>query len=1061
MGRKARFDETKNQKKGPGRKARKQKDPVFPFLKDESKIFKPTSHRQRQRIVKRILKKNQKGGGALKNNLSKIKQDIGVNNFKDAKMEKKLLLFPSKDKRIGVKRRHEPDVNEENEDEKLEASTDEEMEDSDKHDSEEESADEEDDSEADTSECKVGTLDDLVDEGSSEDEDDNKDVDESGADDSDDEDTNEEADSDEEDKSEEADSDEELPVERAAKKLKKKQERIEKEAQEEMMLNIANRDIFEFPNEGEEYKPIGIPETEQRIKDILMVLTDFKKYREEGRSRKEYIDLLKNDLCIYFSYNRFLIDRFVELFPLAELMDFLEANETQRPLTVRTNSLKTRRRDLAQALIARGVNLDPVGKWSSVGLVIYSSSVPVGATPEYLAGHYIIQGASSMLPVMALAPQENEKILDMCAAPGGKASHIAAVMKNTGVLFANDINKDRAKAIVGNFHRLGIINAVVCTNDGRKITKVMKGFDRVLLDAPCSGTGIISKDPSVKMNKDKVDIQRCFTLQKQLILEAIDAVNPKSPTGGYIVYSTCSVLPEENENIIEYAMKKRHVKLVETGLDFGTPGFTNFRSYRYKPSMNLTKRFYPHTHNMDGFFVAKLKKLSNQIFKNEDKDVEGTKQEDVEGGEEEEMEVEENDKETEEFTAAQPVSSVPRSLRAPKHGRGKHRLEKMLTKQPPPVKEAKQLNDSKHKNMRKKKKSVQNENTSETNEESNKGKVTEAIQPKKQGQVNNKTDITNSNVNNNNNNNKEIPTTDVSTNNVASENVQQIKKKRKRNKKKNKQSNATNEMEQGTTEEGGADDVADGEDQSLPKKRVIDDEGGSPSKKKKKKQVVVKDAAGKQIKVDESTIEKDQPKESKKKKKGKQTGNVGKNVQQKNDEHEKTDGNVENEERAATGGQTTGKKKRRRNRKKKEGPAADGGENGEQNTVSQKAAVAAPEAKDSGSPGRKSPSNQNLNTVATAEAEEEEVVGDDGNTATDQTGKKKKRRRKKKQQPQSADENKQTNSTESNNNNAAAGKAQVNNNKVQKPVEKNQQQPAPSPKKKKKNILKATKVDNK
>jgi hypothetical protein len=77
-----------------------------------------------------------------------------------------------------------------------------------------------------------------------------------------------------------------------------------------------------------------------------------------------------------------------------------------------------------QALINRGVNLDPVGKWTKVGLVVYSSSVPIGATPEYLAGHYIIQGAASLLPVMALAPQENERILDMCAAPGGKSSHI-------------------------------------------------------------------------------------------------------------------------------------------------------------------------------------------------------------------------------------------------------------------------------------------------------------------------------------------------------------------------------------------------------------------------------------------------------------------------------------------------------------------------------------------------------------------------------------------------------------------------------------------------------------
>ena len=93
----------------------------------------------------------------------------------------------------------------------------------------------------------------------------------------------------------------------------------------------------------------------------------------------------------------------MDIFNLSEIVEVLEANEVQRPVTIRANSLKTRRRDLAQALINRGVNLDPIGNSSKVGLVIYSSQVPLGATPEYVAGHYILQGASSMLPVMALA----------------------------------------------------------------------------------------------------------------------------------------------------------------------------------------------------------------------------------------------------------------------------------------------------------------------------------------------------------------------------------------------------------------------------------------------------------------------------------------------------------------------------------------------------------------------------------------------------------------------------------------------------------------------------------
>merc|ERR1711997_1378476 len=229
------------------------------------------------------------------------------------------------------------------------------------------------------------------------------------------------------------------------------------------------------------------------------------------------------------------------------------------------------------------------------------------------AGHYILQGASSLLPVMSLAPQEGERVLDMASAPGGKTTHIAAIMKNTGMILANDANKDRCKAVVGNLHRLGITNTVVCNHDGRKLPTVMKGFDRVLLDAPCSGTGVISKDESAKLRKDDQDIHLCSHLQKELILAAVDCLDHKSKTGGYLGYSTCSVLPEENENVVDYVLRKRHVKLVPTGLEFGVEGFTKYREQRYHPTMNLTRRYYPHTQNMDGFFVAKLRKISNKI----------------------------------------------------------------------------------------------------------------------------------------------------------------------------------------------------------------------------------------------------------------------------------------------------------------------------------------------------------------------------------------------------------------------------------------------------------------
>ncbi|KFQ98874.1 Putative ribosomal RNA methyltransferase NOP2, partial [Opisthocomus hoazin] len=417
-----------------------------------------------------------------------------------------------------------------------------------------------------------------------------------------------------EDESEEEEEEEKAVDETSRQKVGQKEEESP-----DLQLNLDIDEQFKLPtNEQIEREDILLSPPDlhivhQRIKGNMEVLQDFGEKREEGRSRQEYLALLRRDMAAYYSYSDFLLTKFMDIFPLPELINFLEANEVPRPVTIRTNTLKTRRRDLAQALINRGVNLDPLGKWSKTGLVIYDSSVPMGATPEYLAGHYMLQGASSLLPVMALAPQENERILDMCCAPGGKTSYIAQLMKNTGMILANDSNAERLRSVVGNLHRLGVTNAIVSNCDGRQFPKVLGGFDRVLLDAPCSGTGVISKDPAVKTNKDEKDILHCAHLQKELILSAIDSVNAASETGGYIVYCTCSIMVEENEWVVDYALKKRNVRLVATGLDFGKEGFTRFKDRRFHPSLKSTRRFYPHTHNMDGFFIAKFKKFSNAI----------------------------------------------------------------------------------------------------------------------------------------------------------------------------------------------------------------------------------------------------------------------------------------------------------------------------------------------------------------------------------------------------------------------------------------------------------------
>ncbi|GFP55293.1 25S rRNA (cytosine-C(5))-methyltransferase nop2 [Trichoderma asperellum] len=406
---------------------------------------------------------------------------------------------------------------------------------------------------------------------------------------------------------------------RLDKKLAEDKAITETEMQESaMQINIDGPKIFgEEDDEDDELadksKSLLAPDLQllrQRITDTIRVLDDFANLAEEGRSRAEYTAQLLKDICGYYGYSPYLAEKLFNLFTPREAFAFFEANEMPRPVVIRTNTLRTHRRDLAQALINRGVTLEPVGKWSKVGLQIFEANVPLGATPEYLAGHYIIQAAASFLPVMALSPQPNERVLDMASAPGGKTTYCSAMMNNTGIVFANDPNKERAKGLIGNVARLGVRNVIVCSYDGREFPRVMGGFDRVLLDAPCSGTGVISKDPSVKTNKDEKDFISLPHMQKQLLLSAIDSVNHASETGGFLVYSTCSVTVEENESVVAYALSRRpNVKLVDAGIPFGKEGFTSYMGKKFHPSLKLTRRFYPHAHNIDGFYVAKFQKI--------------------------------------------------------------------------------------------------------------------------------------------------------------------------------------------------------------------------------------------------------------------------------------------------------------------------------------------------------------------------------------------------------------------------------------------------------------------
>ncbi|KAL0210642.1 hypothetical protein RCL1_005078 [Eukaryota sp. TZLM3-RCL] len=388
-----------------------------------------------------------------------------------------------------------------------------------------------------------------------------------------------------------------------AKKFASKVKKVVKEAKEELAESNNGLIEIEFP-ETEEAAFIDRSTVNERIQSILKILANFSQRRDPQISRSQYLARLTLDLGFFYDYLPSIITKLMRLFGVHELVQYLEHSSAPRPLVIRTNTLKTRRKDLAKSLISRGVNLEPI-EWSKVGLIVFDSQVPVGATPEYLSGQYMIQSASSLLPVMALDPKPHETILDMCSAPGGKTTHIAQILRGTGMVVANDVNEARTAGLIANIHRLGVHNSVVVNYDGRKLKDRFGLFDRVLLDAPCSGLGVVDKDPSAKMSRDDDDIKRTTHLQKELLRNAIDLCK----TGGIIIYSTCSVTLDENEGVVDYAISTGKVVVEDSMIPFGEPGILINDGKKYDQSIKLARRFYPHIHNIHGFFVCRLKKL--------------------------------------------------------------------------------------------------------------------------------------------------------------------------------------------------------------------------------------------------------------------------------------------------------------------------------------------------------------------------------------------------------------------------------------------------------------------
>ncbi len=278
----------------------------------------------------------------------------------------------------------------------------------------------------------------------------------------------------------------------------------------------------------------------------------------------------------------------------------LSGNERSRQ-AIRVNTLKTSKEELERKLKARGVKLINIS-WLRDGFYVEGGKTSVGATFEYLLGLYSIQEAAAQFPVEILAPNSSDVVLDMCAAPGGKTTQIAAWMEDKGVIVAVDIRRDRLYALENNLERSGVDNCVAYAGDAGKMDYRGTLFDRILLDAPCSGNYVTDRSWFSKRNI--ADVELNATKQRQLLGAAVNILK----SGGTLVYTTCSLEPEEDELNVQWLLDNHLVEL-ETVEGQGSPGLTEVLGRTLSQEVAKCRRFWPEETGTQGFFVAKVLKL--------------------------------------------------------------------------------------------------------------------------------------------------------------------------------------------------------------------------------------------------------------------------------------------------------------------------------------------------------------------------------------------------------------------------------------------------------------------
>lgn len=327
----------------------------------------------------------------------------------------------------------------------------------------------------------------------------------------------------------------------------------------------------------------GILRSVAREKDKLMEV--------QGVKDNEY-------LSIRYSHPQWLVDKWIGEYGYDFTKELCRINNTRPELNIRVNSRKIGREELRLRLEDLGFKVRNT-VYSSYGLVIENPSRIV-ESEEFKDGLFTIQDESSMLVAEIMDPDKPSLVLDLCSAPGGKATHIGELMDDSGRIIARDIYSHKLDLIKKNYKRLGLTNIESQLHDGLKLDKDMIGqVDYCLLDAPCSALGTIRRSPEVKWTRSPEDIKDILGLQIQLL----DIASKYVKLGGVLIYSTCTINTDENIDMIETFLEKNQ--------DFRLMAIDKANLKEFETSRKGYLEIYPNLHNMDGFFIAKLERINN------------------------------------------------------------------------------------------------------------------------------------------------------------------------------------------------------------------------------------------------------------------------------------------------------------------------------------------------------------------------------------------------------------------------------------------------------------------